>query len=91
MSMEAKEGIVLDRDGNQLYEPRSNASSGQTTGRTGIRIIQGGWGLLAVLLLVVPLFLVAGLVILATAVTFFTVLWLLRVLFGGQSRRGLLS
>ena len=83
---EAKEGIVLDRDGNAIFEPAQAAQNGAPR----IHVLRGGWGLAALLGVGIPIFLVAGLVILGVFLAVFILLWLVRALFGGgrTSARG---
>jgi hypothetical protein len=88
----AKEGIVLDREGNAIYEPgphpQGDPFAGLGSGQPRVRVFRGGWGLAALLGIGIPLFLVAGLVILGIFLTVLLTFWVLRTLLGGGRPSG---
>jgi hypothetical protein len=85
----AKEGIVLDPEGNVIAGAEGNFGGSSATGSRGnVHVIQGGWGLAALLGIGIPLFLVAGVFIVGILIAVFLLAWLMRILLGGGRTRG---
>jgi hypothetical protein len=90
----AKEGIVLDREGNTLFAPEDErarredpfAIFGSAPGAGRVRVYRGGWGLAAALGLLIPLVFVAGTVLFAIVAAMLAVAFVLRAIFGGAGR-----
>jgi hypothetical protein len=88
----AKEGIVLDAEGQTIYAPgeaagRANGSPFGTGGarpglRAHVRVYRGGWWLPIALGVGIPLLFVAGIFIFTLLMTVGLVVVLLRSLFG---------
>ena len=84
--MEIKEGIVLDReDGTPHQRNTSFHEQGGSAAPSNIRVFRGGWGLVALLAVVIPLVLVAGIFMVAIAAAAFIFFWLIRMLLGGPT------
>lgn len=79
--MEAKEGIVLDRDGHPIHDPQGPLS-GANAGFAQVRVWRGGWGLALALGVGIPLLLVAGFLIFAVFVALVAILGVFRFAFG---------
>ncbi len=79
--MEApKEGIVLDREGNEIYSPESARK--QSYSAPHIRVIRGGPLLGALLLVAIPILLFFGIGIVLIVLAVMTVLGILSRVFG---------
>jgi hypothetical protein len=86
--MEAKEGIVLDRDGTPIAGtgPQGGYGEGAHGSARVVRVFRGGWGLALLLGILVPLMVVAGVFVLAIVVAVMLVAWILRMLFSTSRR-----
>lgn len=77
-SAPAKEGIVLDREGNPLFTPpRAQASAGMR-----VRVYRGGWWLPIALGVGIPLLFVAGIFLFTVLMTIGIGFVFLRSIFG---------
>ena len=81
---EVKEGIVLDREGNKVFDPHEAHSSA----RPHVRVWQAkGWPVAVVLGIAIPLLFVAGVFVFgvfAIFVAIFLVVSLLRMIFSSK-------
>ena len=82
---EPKEGIVLDREGNEICAPESVRRQSNSTPH--IRVIRGGPLLGVFLILALPVLLFFGFGIVIVILALMTTLGILSRLFGTQSRR----
>lgn len=90
MSAPAKEGIVLDRDGNEIRVPGSANASRSRLWNGGvhsrIRVYRGSWWLPLALGVGIPALLVLGIFFFAVLMTLGIFVFYLRAIFGAIRR-----
>ena len=80
--LEAKEGVILDRDGTPLTaDPRQANPYGKMSGSAHIKVLNGGWLLGTALAIGVPLLLMAGFAFFGAVAVLFLSVWFLKSFF----------
>jgi hypothetical protein len=76
--LEPKEGVVLDREGNTVFEPESVGAQGPFAG-TGarVRVFRLGWPMGLLLAVLLPVLLVGGFVFFAVFAVALTAIWII--------------
>lgn len=80
----AKEGIVLDREGQPVFTPRGASQSAPGGAGMRVRVYRGGWWLPVALGVGIPLLFVAGIFIFTVLMTIGIAFVLLRSIFGSR-------